>query len=146
MRLRILLSVSTLLLVLFMNAESGMDAERWLDYEIRTVTVCDSLKVECTWYTSSVYECDETPWITSDGSRVRHGIIALSHDLFDIFSYGDSIYVEGLGWYEIHDLMHDRWNNTVDIWCDNRLYALENGRQKKWIFWNFREETQYFVK
>ena len=109
----------------------------------KKIVLRDSLKVDVTWYTSSVRETDSTPFITADGSRVRDGIIAVSRNLQDYFAYGDSLYIEDLGWFEVRDCMHQRWINSVDIWCDDREYALQNGRVQKWMFWNFKEETDY---
>ena len=74
---------------------------------------------------------------------MRDGIIAVSHNLLDYFEYGDSLYVEDLGWFEVRDCMHRRWINKVDIWCNDRDYALQNGIVQKWICWNFKEETVY---
>jgi 3D (Asp-Asp-Asp) domain-containing protein len=31
------------------------------------------------------------------------------------YDYGDSIYVSGLGWYEVHDCMNARWKQKIDI-------------------------------
>jgi len=130
-----------LLLVLF--PEKVLEKEYQVNYIKKKVVLRDSLKVDVTWYTSSVKETDSTPFITADGSLVRDGIIAVSRNLLDYFEYGDSLYVEDLGWFEVRDCMHQRWMNTVDIWCNDRNYALQNGRIQKWICWNFREETVY---
>jgi len=130
-----------LLLVLF--PEKVLEKEYQVNYIKKKVVLRDSLKVDVTWYTSSVKETDSTPFITADGSKVRDGIIAVSRNLLDYFEYGDSLYVEDFGWFEVRDCMHQRWMNTVDIWCNDREYALQNGRIQKWICWNFREETVY---
>ncbi|MFC1692729.1 3D domain-containing protein [Candidatus Latescibacterota bacterium] len=133
--------LSVVFLVLF--PERVLEKEYTVKYKIENIVLCDSLKVDVTWYTSSVRETDLTPFITADGSRVRDGIIAVSRNLLDYFEYGDSLYVEDLGWFEVRDCMHNRWMNSVDIWCNDREYALQNGRVQKWICWNFREETIY---
>lgn len=121
------------------------EAENTFSYEIKKVATYDSLKVDVTWYTSSVQETDSTPFVTADGSRVKDGIIAVSHNLLAVFEYGDSLYVEDLGWFEVHDCMHQRWMNAVDIWCGDSTDARQNGRQQKWIYWNFREETIWLI-
>ena len=137
----IIILLPAILLVIF--PERVLEAEYRVRYKTEKVVVCDSLKVDVTWYTSSVRETDSTPFITADGSRVRDGIIAVSRNLLDYFEYGDSLYVEELGWFEIRDCMHHRWMNAVDIWSNDREYALQKGRVQKWICWNFREETIY---
>ena len=134
--------LSMILLVLF--PEKVLEAEYQVKYKTKQIVLCDSLKVDVTWYTSSVRETDSTPFITADGSRVRDGIIAVSHDLLKHFDYGDSIYVEDLGGFEIRDCMNHRWKKAVDIWCNDKNYARQNGKVKKLIYWNFREEIIYF--
>jgi len=119
------------------------DSEVGHIYNEEISVVCDSLEVDITWYTSTVEECDDTPFITADGSRVRHGIVALSRDLLEHLDYGDSLYVENIGWYEARDTMHRRWRNRIDVWCDDRSVAINNGIQQSTIKYNFREVTSY---
>lgn len=122
-------------------ATSTLESEVGYIYSTRVVSVYDSLEVHVTWYTSTVEECDSTPFITADGSRVRHGIIAVSRDLLETFSYGDSLYVDGFGWYEVHDTMNARWTSRVDIWTDSRYEAIQNGKQRRAIRWGYRCST-----
>jgi 3D (Asp-Asp-Asp) domain-containing protein len=110
--------------------------------ETRTLTY-DSINVYVTWYTSSVLECDDTPFITADGTHVRHGIMAISRDLFKYFNYGDSVFVQDHGWFEIHDCMNTCWINRIDIWCEDRGLAFENGIQRSEVLFNFNEEIGY---
>ena len=133
--------LSMILLVLF--PEKVFEAEYQVKYKTEQIVLCDSLKVDVTWYTSSIRETDSTPFITADGSRVRDGIIAVSKNLLDYFEFRDSLFVEDFGWFEIRDCMNQQWMNAVDIWCYDRDYALQNGRVQKWIYWNFREEIIY---
>jgi 3D (Asp-Asp-Asp) domain-containing protein len=76
-----------------------------------------STVVTATAYSPTVEECDETPFITASGRRVRPGIIALSRDIEREFGvkFGDVLYLEGLGYYEFQDRMHWRWKRRVDI-------------------------------
>jgi hypothetical protein len=83
--------------------------------------------VSVSHYYPSVAQCDAEPLITADMSRIdtvalRNGTLkwcALSRDMLKRwggqYDYGDSIYVSGLGWYEIHDCMNARWKQKVDI-------------------------------
>jgi len=125
------------MIFLMLFPEKVFEAEYQNKYKTEQIVLCDSLKVDVTWYTSSILETDSTPFVTADGSRVRDGFIAVSQNLLDYFEYGDSLFVENLGWFEIRDCMHHRWMNAVDIWCNDREYALNNGRVHKWIYWNF---------
>ena len=56
--------LTVILLVIF--PEKVFEAEYQVTYEIEQVVLCDSLKVDVTWYTSSVYETDSTPFITAE--------------------------------------------------------------------------------
>lgn len=132
--------IVVVILILF-TAVQGAESEKWLEYEI--IEAYESMEVDVTWYTSSIYECDSTPYITADGSRVKRGILAVSVDLLHTFSYGDSVYIEDLGFYTIHDRMNSRWNRRVDIWCEDRREAFRNGIMRKMIKWNFREEVKF---
>jgi len=151
--LRIFMFILLFVVLLTIFPRCILDAERITIYKVeefatirnsRTVQVAyDSLKVDVTWYTSSIRETDSTPLITADGSQVRNGIVAVSQNLLNCFEYGDSLYIKDWGWYEIRDCMHWRWIDAVDIWCDDRGQAIQNGRQKKWIRWNFKTESQF---
>ena len=142
----ILIFILFSMLLLVLLPENVFESEYQMPYKIENIVLYDSLKVDVTWYTSSVIETDATPFITADGSKVREGIIAVSHDLLNEFEYGDSLYVEDLGWFEVRDCMHQRWINSVDIWCNDKMLAQQNGRVHKLIYWNFREETGYITE
>jgi hypothetical protein len=72
-------------------------------------------------------QCWGDPTITADRSKIdtlalRNGTLkwcALSRDMLKRwggqYDYGDSIYVSGLGWYEVHDCMNARWKQKIDI-------------------------------
>ena len=129
-----------------MEAEKELEAycsETNILYTEEIITVADSMLVEVTFYTSSVEETDSTPYITASGSRVRHGIIAISRDLFAELSYGDSVYVENHGYLEVRDTMHSRWEKSVDIWCESKKRAFQGGRKKLMMYYNFRKEKYY---
>jgi len=106
-------------------------------YMIVEEHTCREMPVTVTWYTSSVDECDDTPFITADGSRTRHGIVAVSRDLLGEIAFGDSVYIEGHGGYVVHDTMNARWRRRVDIWCDDKQEAIRNGIQNRMMHWNF---------
>jgi len=69
-----------------------------------------------TFYTPCEAETDDTPYITASGTRVKPGICAVSRDLERYgFTFGKTIYVEGLGSFEVQDRMHRRWQRRIDI-------------------------------
>jgi 3D (Asp-Asp-Asp) domain-containing protein len=91
------------------------------------------VKVVATGYSSSVFETDDTPFITAANTRTRRGILALSRDLLANFnpdapfSFGDVVHVSGLGEFLVEDTMHPRWTNRIDLWFASREEALRFG-------------------
>jgi 3D (Asp-Asp-Asp) domain-containing protein len=82
-------------------------------------------RVSLTAYTSRVEECDDTPFITADGSRVRDGIIAANFLKFGTrvripALFGDKI-------FEVHDRMNRRYTNRVDVWMEDLADARQFG-------------------
>ena len=67
--------------------------------------------------------------ITSSGTRVREGIIALSRDLEHRLKmdFGDKVRLEGLGEYEFRDRMALRCRQKVDIYMKTKHQALKFG-------------------
>ena len=90
-------------------------------------------------------QCDSSPLITADNSRIdlaslRSGDIrwcAVSRDLLDRYSYGDRIDVficDGHpknGIWEIHDTMNKRYSKTVDFLTYNEKYGKWKGTIRK---------------
>jgi hypothetical protein len=84
-------------------------------------------------------QCQGDPTITADGSKIdtvalRNGTLkwcALSRDMIwceyrqtltkdttvwsGKYRFGDSIYVSGLGWYVVKDVMNKRFKSKIDI-------------------------------
>ena len=86
------------------------------------------INVKATMYHPVEAQCDDTPLITADGSRIcpinvsDWNWIAVSQDLLKknggVFNYGDQVYVSGThkdGIYTIHDCMNKRKKNQIDI-------------------------------
>lgn len=84
--------------------------------------------VTATIYTPSKKECDGSPMITADNSKINmkklksghHRWIAVSRDLLAHYKYGDKVEISGgptelNGIWEVHDTMHSRWRNRIDI-------------------------------
>ena len=86
------------------------------------------INVKATMYHPVEAQCDDTPLITADGSKIcpinvsEWNWIAVSQDLLKknggIFDYGDKVYIKGThkdGIYTIHDCMNKRKKNQIDI-------------------------------
>jgi hypothetical protein len=68
-----------------------------------------------------------------DTVALRNGQLkwcALSRDMLTRwggqYDYGDSIYVSGLGWYEVKDVMNKRFRNKLDILSYTRVGITES--------------------
>ena len=92
------------------------------------VKVKYSKYVVVTAYSSTVDQCDSTPFITANGTRVHDGIIAANFLKFKTkirfpdYS-GDKIYT-------VEDRMHPRFSNRADIWMETRSQALQFGKRR----------------
>ena len=86
------------------------------------------INLKATMYHPVEAQCDDTPLITADGSRIHPyqvsdwNWIAVSQDLLKknggIFEYGDKVYVRGThkdGIYTIRDCMNKRKTFQIDI-------------------------------
>ena len=81
--------------------------------------------VTMTCYQPVKAQCDDTPLITADGSKInlqklKNGKLkwcAISRDLLWLFPKDKPkrIYVEGHGYYEVRDVMNKRFNHRIDI-------------------------------
>ena len=82
--------------------------------------------VTLTVYNSVESQCDDTPLITANGTKIdleklKKGEIkycAVSRDLLKEIPHGSIIYLEGHGEYEVVDTMNKRFKNRVDILQD----------------------------
>lgn len=79
--------------------------------------------VTITTYNAVRSQCDRSPLITADGTKIDHGkvksgeqrIVAISRDLLYAIPLGSLIYVEGHGYYEVRDTMNSRFRHRIDI-------------------------------
>jgi 3D (Asp-Asp-Asp) domain-containing protein len=99
-----------------------------------------SYKVTVTTYNPTRAQCDDTPNITADGTRIKpwkateYRYVALSRDLLSRwggpFDYGDYIVIEGTkswdGVYQVRDTMNPKWTNRVDILTTNSRFKYNN--------------------
>jgi hypothetical protein len=106
--------------------------------------------VSVSHYYPDVKQCWGNPTITADGSKIdtvalRNGMLkwcALSRDMIwceyrqtltkdttvwrGKYRFGDSIYVSGLGWYVVKDVMNARWRQKIDILSFDRVGMTES--------------------
>lgn len=82
--------------------------------------------VEATAYSSTVFECDSSPFITASGTKVHFGTLAANFLPFgtkvkipDYF--GDKIFV-------VEDRM--AYSNRIDIWMPSYKEAIQFGRKR----------------
>ena len=87
------------------------------------------IQVDVTMYQPNEIQCDDTPNITADGTKIRiskasnYKFVALSRNLLKRwggpFDYGDFILLKGAdkksGVYQVRDTMNPKWVNVVDI-------------------------------
>jgi 3D (Asp-Asp-Asp) domain-containing protein len=95
-----------------------------------------AVRVLATGYSSSVWETDDTPFITASNTPTRPGVVALSRDLLTRhnpnapFSFGDVIQISGIGEFDVEDSMHWRWRRRADIWFPSRDAAWHFGKRE----------------
>jgi len=96
--------------------------------------------VTVTTYNPTRQQCDSTPNITADGTKInpkratQYRYVALSRDLLSRwggpFKYGDYIVIEGTdGWdgvYQVRDTMNPKWVKRVDILTTNSKFKYNN--------------------
>ncbi len=106
------------------------------------------VKVIATGYSSSVFETDDTPFITAANTQTREGIIALSRDLLSRhtpgapFSFGNNVHVSGLGNFVVEDVMNARWTNRIDVWFPTRAQAIEFGVREAYLSGTLDEDSR----
>jgi 3D (Asp-Asp-Asp) domain-containing protein len=99
------------------------------------VSLLPPLGITVTAYSSTVDQCDDTPFLTASMTAVRPGVIALSRDLIRRynpeapFSYGDEVFVEGYGMFTVEDTMNKRYSRRADIWFPSRSEARDFGKK-----------------
>lgn len=94
-----------------------------------------SIKVTATVYNAVESQTDSSPHITADGTDIReidinrHRVLAVSPNLLKRFggmlSFGDSVIVNGIGEYSgywiVHDVTNDRYENRIDLLVPNHI-------------------------
>lgn len=90
--------------------------------------VAQRVEVIVTAYSSTIWETDDTPFITASNKTVREGIVANN-----LLTFGTKVRLPGIFGdrvFEVQDRMHRRKSYYhVDIWFPSREAALEFGAQ-----------------
>lgn len=99
--------------------------------------------VTLTCYQPVKSQCNNEPLITSDGSKInlhylKKGTIkwcAISRDLLYLFPKNKSkrVYIEGMGIYEVRDVMNKRHKHRIDILIhpkDSKRISIKNVKVK----------------
>lgn len=94
--------------------------------------------VTLTCYQPVKYQCDNSPLVTADGSKInlhklKQGKIkwcAISRDLLWLFPKNKPkrVYIDGHGYYEVRDIMNKRFTHRIDLLLhpdDKRLIKKE---------------------
>ena len=127
-------------------AENKMLKEKISELETRYTNKI-SYEVTVTTYNPTKHQCDDTPNITADGTRIKtwrateYRYVALSRDLLSRwggpFNYGDYIVIEGTGdrdgVYQVRDTMNPKWTNRVDILTTNSRFKYDNVVMYKYV-------------
>lgn len=79
--------------------------------------------VTITTYNAVMSQCDRSPLITADGTKIdnrklksgEQKIVAISRDLLHYIPLGSIIDIEGYGKYEVRDTMNSRFKHRIDI-------------------------------
>jgi 3D (Asp-Asp-Asp) domain-containing protein len=94
--------------------------------------VCQKLNVVVTAYSSTVWQTDDTPYITASGAYVREGIVA--NNLFPLGTkikipeiFGDQVFV-------VEDRMNPKKSYYhIDVWFPSYSEALNFGAKRTYI-------------
>lgn len=84
------------------------------------------IKTTVTFYCSVPWQTDETPFITADGTVVYDGIAAANFLSFNTPIKLPEVFGSDKIFY-IHDRMHLRFSNRIDIWMEDCFEAKEKG-------------------
>ena len=105
------------------------------------------IEVDVTMYQPNEIQCDDTPNITADGTKIRiskasnYKFVALSRNLLKRwggpFDYGDFVLLKGAegkdGVYQVRDTMNPKWTNRVDILTTNSMFRYDNITMYKYV-------------
>ena len=138
----------SLIVLLSISQTRGMDNLFNTSFE----NLIFDIKVTATCYQPTIEQCDSTPGITADGSRIdlsnplKHRWVAVSRDILRVrhINFGDTILISGTGRYDgkwvIRDVMSKKFKNKVDFLVG------DNDRIGRWEEVNVRIKLKTFSK
>ena len=106
-----------------------------------------AFNVTVTTYNPTRQQCDSTPNITADGTKIKpwkatdYRYVALSRDLIarwgGPFEYGDYVIIEGTdGWdgvYQVRDTMNPKWVKRVDILTTDSKFKYTDVKMYRYV-------------
>ena len=96
------------------------------------ITVMETIPVVVTAYSSSVWETDDTPYLTAASTQARDGIIASN-----LLPFGTKIRIPeyfGSKIFVVEDRMNERINDfTIDVWFPSHWQAEQFGVKYTYI-------------
>ncbi len=119
-----------------------------VESDLDAVSQVQISRLVATAYNSHPWQTDNTPFVTSSGSRVGDGTLALSRDLIraenalmhrmgfnpsGMYVYGDTVFVIYVKPMVVHDTMNRRFTNRADIWLDQLSIARKWGKREVYI-------------
>ena len=115
-------------------AEHTAEARKQMVEEVRLLQKAASAppvrNVTVTAYNPTTDQCDADPLIAASMRKVRLGTIAVSRDLFDQgWVFGRKVRIEGIGIFEINDLMNKRFTQRIDIFMWDEGQARQFGKK-----------------
>ncbi|MFA7662951.1 MAG: hypothetical protein WCX88_03475 [Patescibacteria group bacterium] len=100
-----------------------------IEAEVENITVkvepTQVLTVHITAYSSTVDQCDSTPFITASGTRVHDGTIAANFLPIGTKVKIPSVFGDKI--FTVEDRMNARYYKRIDIWFATRQEALNFG-------------------
>jgi 3D (Asp-Asp-Asp) domain-containing protein len=119
------------------NADLIAERDHWrgralkAEKTVKWMTKFGVRQVTATAYTPTTEECDEDPHVAASMRKVKPGTIAVSRDLFDEgWVFGRKVRIEGLGIYEINDLMNAKYEERIDVFMWSRANARRFGKRQ----------------
>jgi len=99
------------------------------DKSSETLEIKQKRWITVTAYSSTIDQCDSSPFFTASGTHVHNGTIASNFLKFGTKVRFPSVYPDRI--FIVEDRMNARFNNRVDIWFPTRDEAKKFGA--KWL-------------
>lgn len=84
--------------------------------------------VTVTYYTASDDECGKSDGITASGTKAVEGVTVAA----DHLPFGTLVEIDGAT-YEVQDRFGGGYTDKIDVFTEDRSYAIQMGKQRKKI-------------